>query len=265
MFQKKISRRCTRSPGSRAMPLPQSPICAVNLLALRFLKATLFACLLLPAFSFAQPANATDSLSILFLGTSGRHQPAMRAQEFIPAMAARGIGITYTANLGDLNAATLARYDGLLVYGDSVKFEPALENAILDYIAGGKGFIAIHGAIDFLRSPKYKALIGAEFKYHSTGRFSTSMSNTDHPILKDLHEFETWDETYVHTTPSQDCTVLLMRREGERDEPWTWVRNHGQGRVFYTAYGHDKRTWTNPGFQLLVERGIRWSCGGSTM
>src|SRR5439155_9223912 len=35
----------------------------------------------------------------------------------------------------------------------------------------------------------------------------------------------------------------------------------GKGRVFYTAWGHDRRTWTNPGFQNLVERGIRWAVG----
>ena len=42
-------------------------------------------------------------------------------------------------------------------------------------------------------------------------------------------------------------------------EPWTWVRTQGKGRVFYTAWGHDQRTWSNPGFQNLVERGIRWA------
>ena len=47
---------------------------------------------------------------------------------------------------------------------------------------------------------------------------------------------------------------------GNETEPWTWVRTHGNGRVFYTAWGHDQRTWSNPGFQNLVERGIRWAC-----
>ena len=37
-------------------------------------------------------------------------------------------------------------------------------------------------------------------------------------------------------------------------EPYTWVRTHGKGRVFYTAFGHDERTWSNPGFQQLVEQ-----------
>ncbi|HUQ68007.1 MAG TPA: PVC-type heme-binding CxxCH protein, partial [Planctomycetaceae bacterium] len=32
-------------------------------------------------------------------------------------------------------------------------------------------------------------------------------------------------------------------------------------RVFYTAWGHDQRTFGNPGFHNLVERGVRWACG----
>ena len=29
------------------------------------------------------------------------------------------------------------------------------------------------------------------------------------------------------------------------------MRTQGKGRVFYTAWGHDQRTWGNPGFQNL--------------
>ncbi len=55
--------------------------------------------------------------------------------------------------------------------------------------------------------------------------------------------------------------MLEYRVEGDKKEPWTWVRTQGKGRVFYTAWGHDERTWGNPGFQNLVERGIRWAVG----
>src|SRR6187200_3643280 len=74
--------------------------------------------------------------------------------------------------------------------------------------------------------------------------------------------FESWDETYVHAKHNEkDRTVLEYRVDGGVKEPWTWVRTQGKGRVFYTAWGHDQRTWSNPGFQNLVERGIRWACG----
>src|SRR5690606_34900771 len=32
-----------------------------------------------------------------------------------------------------------------------------------------------------------------------------------------------------------------------------------EGKVFYTAYGHDERTWGNPRFQELVANGVLWA------
>ncbi|MEX0928017.1 MAG: PVC-type heme-binding CxxCH protein, partial [Balneolales bacterium] len=79
--------------------------------------------------------------------------------------------------------------------------------------------------------------------------------------LDGVAEIESWDETYVHSRLNADKTVLSVRVDGDHEEPWTWVRDHGQGRVFYTAWGHDSRTWSNEGFRQLLERGIRWSAG----
>ncbi|HKG68089.1 MAG TPA: PVC-type heme-binding CxxCH protein, partial [Segetibacter sp.] len=42
---------------------------------------------------------------------------------------------------------------------------------------------------------------------------------------------------------------------------YTWVRPYGEGRVFYTAYGHDEVTFNNPGFLHLVKNGILWAVG----
>ena len=77
--------------------------------------------------------------------------------------------------------------------------------------------------------------------------------------MESFSAFSTWDETYVHDKIADDITVLMERVEGNHREPWTWVKEYGKGKVFYTAYGHDERTWTNPGFLDLIERGILWS------
>ena len=114
----------------------------------------------------------------------------------------------------------------------------------------------------FRNSDELVALMGAQFKRHGTGTFRAEQVTTDHPIMQGFGGFESWDETYVHHLHNeQDRTVLEYRVDGEGREPWTWVRTHGKGRVFYTAWGHDHRTWSNPGFQNLVERGIRWAAG----
>jgi hypothetical protein len=76
-------------------------------------------------------------------------------------MAERGIELTYTDKLPDLNAETLAKYDALAIYANSEKIEPDQEQALLDYVASGMGFIPVHSAISFLESTMYNALVGA--------------------------------------------------------------------------------------------------------
>ena len=84
----------------------------------------------------------------------------------------------------------------------------------------------------------------------------------DHPTMREYDGFQSLDETYVHHKHNEKGrTVLAYRLADTQREPWTWVRNHGNGRVFYTAWGHDQHTWSHPGFHNLVERGIRWAAG----
>jgi putative membrane-bound dehydrogenase-like protein len=210
-------------------------------------------------------ASAADQprLKLLFLGDNGHHQPAARFAQLEPVLKARGIDLTYSDTVEDLNAATLGKYDGLVIYANTTKILPEQEQALLDYVAGGKGFIPLHCAsYCFLNSPKYIDLVGAQFKSHKTGTFRTILAEQEHPLMRGFGGFESWDETYVHTKHNDtDRTILEYRQEGDQKEPWTWVRTHGKGRVFYTAWGHDQRTWGNPGFQNLVERGIRWAVG----
>ncbi len=206
---------------------------------------------------------AAEPLKLLFLGDSGHHQPAARFKQLQPTMKERGIELTYTDKLDDLNPETLGKYAGLVIYANQEKISPEQEKALLDYVAGGKGLVPLHCAsFCFLNSPKYIELVGAQFQRHGTGTFRTILTKDEHPITRGFRGFESWDETYVHTKHNdKDRTVLEWRQEGDRREPWTWVRTQGKGRVFYTAWGHDQRTWGNPGFLNLVDRGIRWAVG----
>jgi uncharacterized protein len=205
----------------------------------------------------------TPALKVLFLGDQGHHQPADRAAQIIPVLAGRGINLTYTEKLDDLNSEILAKFDALVIYANTTRISPGQEKALLDFVEGGGGFVPLHCAsYCFLNSPKYVALVGAQFQRHGMGEFDTKIVDPAHPIMRGIEPFRTWDETYVHTKHNEkDRHVLQVRAEGNGEEPWTWVRTQGKGRVFYTAYGHDARTWQEPGFHDLIERGIRWAAG----
>jgi uncharacterized protein len=208
-------------------------------------------------------AEEARPLKVLFLGDQGHHRPAERYRQAAPVLKDRGIELDYTENLADLNAEKLGQYDALLIYANQERISPEQELALLDYVAKGRGFVPIHCAsYCFLNSPKYVELVGAQFQKHGTGTFRTRIVEPQHPIMQGFDGFQSWDETYTHTRHNEkDRTVLEIRADDNGFEPWTWVRTHGEGRVFYTAWGHDERTWGEPGFQILLERGIRWAAG----
>lgn len=220
---------------------------------------------LAPDCSAADAPNekAPSSLKLLFLGDNGHHQPAVRFKQLQPVLAQRKIDLVYSDVVDDLNPSTLKQYDGVVVYAniDSISADQA--KSLLDFVASGKGYIPLHCAsFCFRNNDAIVALTGAQFQKHGTGTFRTNNVKPDHPVMQGFKGFESWDETYVHTKHNdKDRIVLETRTDGDHAEPWTWVRTHGKGRIFYTAWGHDGRTFGNPGFHNLVERGIRWACG----
>ncbi len=209
-------------------------------------------------------ADQPRRIKVLLLGDNGHHQPAARAQQLIPVMFRRGIDVIYTDNIAvALSAETLRDYDCLAVFANIDAITPAQEKALLDFVEGGKGFVPIHSAsYCFRNATKVVQLTGAQFLKHGTGVFKETITQPDHPIMKGLSAIESWDETYVHHKHNDENRIVLaVREDKDGKEPWTWVRTHGKGRVFYTAWGHDHRTWGNEGFQKLIERGIRWASG----
>jgi uncharacterized protein len=216
---------------------------------------------------FAAPQQAQVAkpkpIKVLFLGDQGHHVPGQRFAQLQPVFQSRGIELTYTEDMSELNKASLSKYQALMVYANIDEISQDQAKALLDFVASGGGFVPVHCAsYCFRNNDEIVALIGGQFQSHQTGTFRTENVLPNHPIMKGYGGFESWDETYVHHKHNEkNREVLEVRVEKDQREPWTWVRTHGKGRVFYTAWGHDHRTWRNPGFHNLLERGVRWAIG----
>ncbi|MGV3557018.1 PVC-type heme-binding CxxCH protein [Larkinella arboricola] len=219
----------------------------------------------------ATNADKPRRTEILFLGDNGHHRPAERVPELMAALGDKGINFTYTDRLEDLNAENLSKYDGLLIYANWDSIPKPQEKALLDFVASGKGLIPVHCAsYCFRNSPEYVKMVGGQFWRHRMDTIQTVTVQPGHPAIMGLKPFKAYDETYLHSQLQPDNNVLAVRdikadqandKPGEKTEPYTWTRTYGKGRVFYTAYGHDQRTWTVQGFQDLLEQGILWAVG----
>lgn len=221
--------------------------------------------------SVVLPAADARRLEVLFLGAPTAngpgHDPITRYRILKKALGVTGINLTYSESLDEaLRPEFLGQFDAVLFYANWPRLAPAQEKALFDYIAGGRGFLPIHCASAcFGHANEFIKLVGARFQRHGGEVFAPVNVAPDHPILQGLGQLEAWDETYVHDRHNDDRTVLQVRRDANGDEPWTWVRTHGQGRVFYTASGHDHRVWDLPEFHALLRNAIYWAVGDDAM
>jgi uncharacterized protein len=207
-------------------------------------------------------------LAVMFFGAPTKngphHDPITRYRVLKKALGTAGIDLTYSEDpAAAFTDEALQPFDAVLMYGNWNQQEPMRREqltALLRYVDGGGGFVPVHCASAcFGGSPLFVKLVGARFARHGGEEFEVQNVLPDHQILRSLPGFKAWDETYEHDQQADDREILQVREQ----EPWTWTRQQGKGRVFYTASGHDHRVWDRAEFQQLLQRGILWAVGES--
>ncbi len=194
--------------------------------------------------------------------------------------------VFYTS--GDLCQAAKQAPDGEV---DAV-VTPDGKAEMLDLIKRGKlGFVGIHSASDTWhtvdpgfpgkdaryvvmgeRLDPYLQMLGAEFiahDKHQAGTFEVvdaGFPGMSYQGTRIRREKEEW---YSLKEFAPDLHVLMvMQTEGMEGPhyqrgpyPLSWIRQHGQGRVFYTGLGHGRESWDDAAFRSLLGGGIRWAAG----
>jgi type 1 glutamine amidotransferase len=188
----------------------------------------------------------------------------------------------------------LDRYDVIAFYTSgnltaqasdgSPPMSPRGKQRLLAAIAGGKGFVGFHSAADTFHSPgkraenqaevdPYIAMLGGEALVHGPEQeaalFLTTRKFPGISLLGMAESISFTDHWYTFKNFQRDLHVLVVQEtrymQGAAyrrpDFPCTWVRRHGEGRVFYTSLGHSEEIWTNPFFQAIILGGLAWAAG----
>jgi len=209
---------------------------------------------------------------VLFLGHDAEHHPSNAYFPMISeALGRDAIYFDYTTSVEDAlgDADYLGKFDAVLLYANHAEITSNQWKNLLNFVETGGGFLPIHCASwCFSNEPGFDQLVGGRFAHHRTGVFQPKTVLPGHEAIKDVPALEAWDETYVHVNHNlKDRVVLQVREVAEPDdnitepEPWTWIRTQGEGRVFYTASGHDHRVWSRDEFHQLIKKGILWTIG----
>ena len=224
------------------------------------------------AIPFSGESRPDDGpVRVLFVGhDSEQHNSNVYYPMLAEALGREAIYFDYvvTPEAAFADPEYLDLFDAVLLYANHAKIDPDHWDNLKGFIESGGGFVPVHCASwCFQNIPEFDQVVGGRFARHQGALFRPRTIAPNHAAIRDVPGFEAWDETYVHSNHNPEGrTVLQVREVTENDnitepEPWTWVRKQGEGRVFYTASGHDERVWSLPEFHALLKRGILWTIG----
>ncbi|MFB3787824.1 MAG: ThuA domain-containing protein [bacterium] len=200
--------------------------------------------------------------------------------------------VDYSTDINVFLPGTLNQYDAFLLNSTvnmpvSPETTPEICKSIMDFVKGGKGAIGIHGAVDNFRNwPEAQEMFGNLFRGHpwdERGAWAVKIDEPDHPLtapFKGHRGFRIVTELYASTPPiysrgkqrilmsldmSDPATRARATEDRDLDTGISWIKNWGQGRVFYTNLGHGGN---GAGLELentpVLEHlllGIQWALG----
>ncbi len=163
-------------------------------------------------------------------------------------------------------------------HSDELLVTEAQRQAIMDFLAAGKGVVVAHAGLDaFYEWSDYREMVGGGlFEEHPwTQPVRIAVEDAGTPATEHLGEgFWIRDEIYVlDESPRWNSRVLAsldMESVGveqgpadfsRNDYPISWMRSHNGGRIFVTKLGHFADVWTTPDFLRHVLQGMRMAAG----
>jgi len=249
-----------------------------SLFNISVLATALMALSITPLNAPAADANpATGFRVLVFSKTLGyRHDSITNGIEAITNLGKKnGFAVDATEDSTTFTTTNLARYRAIVFLsatGNVLNHDQ--EDALKNYITGGGGFAAIHGA---LFGPKacedqwawYGEMFCCAFTNHSSSQLAVvNIEDARHPSTVGLPDrWQHTDEWYNFTGTPRGCAHILATVDEATyhggkmgaDHPIAWCRPVGKGRMWYTAMGHTKDNYREPLFLQHILGGIRYA------
>jgi uncharacterized protein len=145
--------------------------------------------------------------------------------------------------------------------------EDKVEANLLKFLGQPKGLVTVHwanGAFPFW--PEFVNIVGrAQLSVHDPrGSFLVRIVNPNHPITKDMKDYETDDELFWDTKIGNRTitpVAVATSKVHFADFPMAFELQYNRARVFNTTMGHDVKALKVPGTADLIKRGTAWAAG----
>jgi type 1 glutamine amidotransferase len=186
-----------------------------------------------------------------------------------------GFEVTATEDVSEFSTENLERYAAVMFYTTGeLPMSAAQKMALLDFVRSGRGFLGVHSATDtFYTWPDYLDLVGGYFNGHPWHQAVTievvdpgdplvGFLGTSWQIEDEIYQIGDFDHRGSRVLLRLDPKSVDLSKDGvhRRSYGWplAWTRSYGQGRVFYTALGHEASVWQDARYQQILTNAILW-------
>jgi type 1 glutamine amidotransferase len=231
--------------------------------------------LVLVALLLSAQVSAKQKRVLVFSKTKGyRHTAAIEAgkKTFQMLASKNNFAVDTTENAEVFTPENLKKYGAVIFLcttGDVLNDQQ--QQAFEQFIKAGGGFVGLHSAADTEYDwPWYGKLNGAYFKSHPKQQEAV-FNIVDPNTIATAHLPKVWkrfDELYNFKWIGSDLHILITIDEtsytgGENggSHPMSWYHEFEGGRAFYTALGHDNKSYEDPLYVQHVLGGIRYVLG----
>ena len=239
-------------------------------------KLLFYLLLLTGAFAMTSYTLPKQKKILVFSKTAGfRHTASIASgKKSIVEMGQKNkFGVDTTENSDAFTTENLKQYVAvvfLCTTGNVLNDEQ--QKAFEGFIRNGGGYVGLHSAADTEYDwPWFGELNGAYFKNHPRGQQDALYNVLDNNNIATAHLPKVWkhyDELYNFKWIGTDLHVLITVDEnsytggGNGDyHPMAWYHEFDGGRGFYTALGHDNKSWEDPLYVQHVLGGIKYAMG----
>lgn len=254
---------------------------------------------LLPDSSPAKPSKLGNVLVFNVEGSYYHSEAVLWASEALKLMGQK-TGAYLTTETSDpavFSKAYLSKFDAVVLnnsqgefLGEDSKVTDRMQ-ALVNFVAEGKGLIALHATTAFSNKTGYSgnstaiafremiggALIQHPWNYDELTPIMIRVEDRKHPVNAAFKGQTKWilpfrDEIFQFGSPlsRNNMRVLLSLSMEEtpdkgsdpnKDYPLAWIKNFGKGRVFYSAFGHSGDSFRNTEMLTFILGGTQFALG----
>jgi type 1 glutamine amidotransferase len=210
--------------------------------------------------------------ALIVWGGWARHEPQQCAELFSAELTTRGFEVQLSDTLAIFDdAAALRTYSLIVPMWTMGTLTQDQEKNLVAAVLAGTGLAGFHGGMGdaFRGSIGYQWMVGGQFVAHPDNikDYTVNIVNNGDPITDGMEDFEVHTEQYYMLVDPRN-EVLATTVAHSVSAPWTdgvvmpciWKKVHGEGRVFYSALGHERAEFTAVPEQLEITlRGMEWA------